>query len=265
VHPILFRLGPITIHTYGLFVALGFLTAVSIARWQGRKAGLAVEKLVDLAFYAALAAIVGSRILFVLIEWDYFARNPLASFKIWEGGLVFLGGVALAVPVGLFYARRAGLPLWETADVFAPALSAGHVLGRIGCFFAGCCYGDRCNLPWAVTFTDPESLAPLGVGLHPTQLYESFGELVIFLVLITVIRRKTFHGQVFVFYGFLYPLLRFVVEFFRGDDVRGFIAGGLISTSQLGSLVMAVLALVGWFALSRNRRLTALPRGRTSS
>ena len=178
--PILLRLGPFTLfghelgpwalHTYGVLVALGFLAALVVVLRGARREGLATEPVLDLAFLAVLAAIVGSRLLYVLFNLREYAAAPLRIFKIWEGGLVFHGGLLLALPLCLLAVRRLGLPAWEVADIFAPAIALGQAVGRLGCFAAGCCYGAPWGPPLCVTYTHPEALAPLNTPLFPSQL-----------------------------------------------------------------------------------------------
>jgi phosphatidylglycerol:prolipoprotein diacylglycerol transferase len=158
---------------------------------------------------------------------------------------VFYGGLILAVIVALWYIRRAGLPLWTTCDVFAPGIALGHVVGRFGCFFAGCCYGKPTTLPWGIVFTDPFAAAnvgtPLGVHLHPTQLYEAGAEgLILIGLLLTEKKGKSYPGRTFWLYILLYAVSRFIIEYFRGDE-RGTV--GIFSTSQFISLVLAPLAI----------------------
>lgn len=245
MHPILFRFGPLTIHTYGFLVAAGFLLGLALAVKQAKKQQIAPDKIIDLGFYMLLAAIAGSRIFFVIINAGFYLKNPLSIFKIWEGGLVFYGGVLLAVPTAIWYVKKNRLGIWSTADVFAPSAAIGHAIGRLGCFSAGCCYGKPApGLPWAVTFSDPESLAQIGIPLHPTQLYESAGEFINFLILITLRKHQSFKGQLFWTYLLLYSVLRFIVEFFRGDEARGFLIGS-ISISEGISVLMFLGAIVG--------------------
>lgn len=251
MHPDLFRIGPITIHTYGVMVAIGFLLGMGLALRQARKEGIPSERISDLSFYLLLAAIIGSRVFYILLNPGPYIKNPLAIFKIWEGGLVFYGGLILAVITGMIYIKRHGLHLWQIADIFAPSIAIGHAIGRLGCFFAGCCHGRPAQVPWAVTFTDPHSLAPLGIPLHPTQLYESAGEFVIFLILILLRKRQAFRGELFWTYVMLYSILRFSVEFFRGDAARGMLAEGL-SLAQAISVIMFFIA-VGFMTFLRSR------------
>jgi len=242
MHPVLVRFGPLTIHTYGVLVAAGFLLGLALAVKQAKKEGIPQERIIDIGFYVLVAAIVGSRLFFVAVNAGHYLKHPLDIFKIWEGGLVFYGGLILALPSALWYIRKHHLDGWRITDIFAPSIAIGHAVGRIGCFAAGCCHGRLCELPWAVTFHDPESLATTGIPLHPTQLYESAGEFLNFLILITLRRYQSFKGQLFWTYIFLYSVLRFVVEFFRGDEARGYLFGG-ISVSQGISVIMGIIAI----------------------
>jgi phosphatidylglycerol---prolipoprotein diacylglyceryl transferase len=254
MHPILIRFGPFTIHTYGFLIAIGFLIGLWLAVKQAQKENIPVNKILDLSFYLLLAAIVGSRLFFILINAEHYINHPIDVFKIWEGGLVFYGGVLLAVPVAVWYIKRYGLDIWSTADIFAPSIAIGHVFGRLGCLSAGCCFGKTAEaLPWGIIFTDPECLAPTNVLLHPTQLYESAGELLIFLILIMLRTYKSFNGLLFMSYLILYAVLRFIVEFFRGDVGRGFIMGNL-SVSQGISILIFFTGVAGFFVLRQKNR-----------
>lgn len=255
MHPILFKIGPLTIHTYGVLVAAGFLLGIALAVGQARKEGIPSDKILDLGFYVLLAAIIGSRLFFVVINAGHYLKNPIEILKIWEGGLVFYGGILFAVPVAIWYIKKNGLGIWSTGDIFAPSIAIGHAIGRLGCFSAGCCYGRPAEwLPWAITFTDPESLAKIGIPLHPTQLYESLGEFINFLILITLRRHQSFRGQLFWTYLLLYSALRFIVEFFRGDENRGFIFGD-ISIAQGVSVLAFLTAIVGLIIFRKRKRI----------
>jgi phosphatidylglycerol:prolipoprotein diacylglycerol transferase len=243
VHPVLIRIGPLSIHTYGVLVAAGFLLGLALAVRQGKKEGIPPESIIDIGFYALLAAIVGSRLLFVAINAGHYVKHPLDVMKIWEGGLVFYGGLLLAVPVAWWYIRKHALDMGRLMDIFAPSMAIGHAVGRLGCLFAGCCYGKPSGVSWAVTFLDRECLATTGVPLHPTQLYESLGELFNFLILITLRRHQAFKGQLFWTYIVLYSALRFTVEFFRGDAARGYLIAG-ISVSQGISVIIGLAAIL---------------------
>jgi len=252
MHPILFEIprieflnwviGPIPIRLYGLMIGLGFIIGIYLAARQAKKEGVNPDRVLDLGVYMLMTAIVGARLLFVLTNLQEFAGKPLEAFALWKGGLVFYGGLLAAVPVGIWYVRRHGLPVWKTADIMAPSIALGHAFGRLGCFFAGCCFGAPCSGPACITFSDPHSLAPLGVPLFPTQLVESGGEFLIFGALLLIRGSKKFDGQLFWLYALLYAVLRFIIEFFRGDAVRGLYFGDSISTSQIIAISMFLLS-----------------------
>ena len=173
MHPILFEIGPIKIFTYGFLLALGFLSAIFVAGREARRLGIPPGKFFDLCFYIILAALVGSRLLYVLLELRTFIAHPLKIFALWEGGLVFQGGVILAFLVAVYYIRRHGLPWRATLDALGLGTPLGQFFGRLGCFMAGCCWGSPADLPWSVVFSNPDTLCPLREPLHPAQLYEA--------------------------------------------------------------------------------------------
>ncbi|MEW6386022.1 MAG: prolipoprotein diacylglyceryl transferase [Thermodesulfobacteriota bacterium] len=243
MHPILFRLGPINIFTYGFFLALAFLAAIYLSAQEARRQGLNVGRFYDLCFYIVLSALVGSRLLYVILEYPYFLANPLKIFVLWDGGLVFHGGLVAAVAVGFWYMRRHDLP-WRTSfDSLGVGLPVGQFFGRLGCFMAGCCYGRPTDLPWGVTFTHPETLCPIKVPIHPTQLYEALLSLGVFGVVYWLRTRKRFEGQVILTYFVLAGLVRFVVEFFRSPlDYRGPLLIGEMPSTQVFALGLSLTA-----------------------
>jgi phosphatidylglycerol:prolipoprotein diacylglycerol transferase len=244
MYPILLDFGNLHIYAYGFFIVMGFITAVVLAALKIRKSNseMSFENIVDLFFYTVLSAIIGARILFVLIHFDLYRQHPVQIFKIWEGGLVFYGGLILAVMVAFWYMRWHRLPIWKLADLISPLIALGLSFGRIGCFFAGCCYGKETSLPWAVVFKNPDSLARLNVPLHPTQLYDAANGLAIFFFLTWMEKRKSYDGQIFWLFLFLYAITRFFIEIFRGDP-RGFLFGDLLSTSQAIGILLAIFSL----------------------
>jgi phosphatidylglycerol:prolipoprotein diacylglycerol transferase len=194
-----------------------------------------------------------------------------SSIALLEGAGDFYGGFLGALVVVLIYFwRRRELPAWRNADRYGPALALGQSIGRIGCLMAGDDYGKPTTLPWAITFTDPEAAtiggAPLRVPLHPVQLYESVACLALFFFLVWLSRRQRFDGQIVLSYALGYAICRVIIEFFRGDVDRGFVFGGLLSTSQAIALVLGVasLILLLWRAPKRDRRppnfVTAAPK-----
>ncbi len=243
MHPILLKFGYITIHTYGFFVAMGFLAGILLATSEAKRMGIDHEKIIDLCFYIMIAAIAGSRLFYVIINHEIFLSDPLDIFKIWNGGLVFYGGFIVALLTAFIYLKIYKLPVWRTADIVAPSLAIGHFLGRLGCFSAGCCYGKECDFPWAVTFTHPETLAPIGMPIHPTQLYSSISNLIIFFFLWFFRKRTKFAGQLFWMYVLIYGIARSFIEIFRGD-FRGNPVFELLSVSQTIGISMSVIAVI---------------------
>jgi phosphatidylglycerol---prolipoprotein diacylglyceryl transferase len=248
MHPILFQVGGITIYAYGVFIAAAFAGGALLAALRARAEGIPFDVVVDVFFYSVLSGIIGARGLFVLIDFDRYWKHPVDILKMWEGGLVFFGGLVLAAVVCLVYLWRRRLSVWKVADLFSPSIALGLVFARVGCFLAGCCYGRPTALPWGVTFSDPDSLGPLHVCIHPTQLYEAAGGVLLFCYLLWLAGRKRFDGQIFWSLLLLYSAGRFLVEFVR-DDERGVVLGGLLSTSQGIGAGLALLSLFMLFYL----------------
>ena len=259
MYPEIFHLS--FLHTYGVLVAAAFLAGLWIATRLGRSAGLHSDAVTNLGIYCALAAIVGAKVMMFLVDIPYYTEHPgeILSFDTLQAGGVFYGGLLGALAVAAWYLRKTRLPALGTADVFAPGIALGHGIGRLGCFSAGCCWGVESHLPWAVTFTNPVANrlvgVPLGVPLHPTQLYESFAEFLIFGVLYWRIRKPHPTGAIISLYLMLYSTARFVVEFFRFHE-QGNLWGGPLDTSQWISLAL-FLAGGSYFLVSRRGAVPA--------
>ena len=251
MYPILIEFGFFKIFTYGLLVATGFLVAILLASSRAEKEGLDSQKVLDLCFYVMVSALLGARLLYVIVEYRYFLDSPLEIFKFWKGGLVFYGGLILGVLISLWYLKRNQMPMWKTADLLAPSIALGLSIGRWGCFFAGCCYGKKTDVAWGITFTDPRSLAPLEISLHPTQVYLSLNAVFIFIFLMWLSKRKVFDGQILWSYGILYSIGRFLIEYFRGDD-RGFPVEQVLSTSQFVGVFVFSFSAFMLLTLYRN-------------
>jgi len=240
------------LHTYGVLVALGFLAAVWMATRLARSAGIDAEAVTNLGIYCALAALAGAKLMMFVVDPD--ARRDMFSLATLQAGGVFYGGLLAALAVSGWYMRKAGLPLLATADVFAPAIALGHAIGRLGCFSAGCCWGLRCDMPWAVTFRDPAANditgVPLNVPLHPTQLYESLAEFLVFAILYWRIRKPHPKGAIIGLYLVLYGAARFVVEFYRYHE-QGNLWGSALDTSQVISLALMALGASRFVAFRR--------------
>jgi phosphatidylglycerol---prolipoprotein diacylglyceryl transferase len=252
VYPELFSVGPVTVYTYGVLLAASYLLGLRLAMARAKKWGLDSNRVLDLGIYIIIAALLGAKLLLLVVDFDQFRRNPAEIWNLARSGGVFYGGLILAVVVAFWYIAKYKLPFWTTCDVFAPGIALGHVTGRLGCLAAGCCFGKPTDVPWAITFTNPLAQTnvgtPLGVPLHPTQLYEAGAELLILIFLLTTERKgRYFPGRTFWSYMFLYALTRFVIEIYRGDP-RGMVFG--MSTSQFISVVLAPLsiAMLVWLA-----------------
>ena len=249
--PVLLKIGPISIFTYGFFIAVGFLTGIFLATKEAKRQGEDHEKIMDLCFYILIAALLGSRLFYVATSPEAYLKDPVEILKIWNGGLVFYGGFIAALVTGVIYLKVKKISVWKTADIMAPSVAIAHFFGRIGCFFAGCCYGKYCDLPWAVTFNHPDSLAPTGIPLHPTQLYEALGNLAIFLFLFFFRKHKKYDGQLFWLYVLIYGITRSFIETFRAD-FRGEILYGVLSISQVVGGLMAVVSLIMFFIFRKS-------------
>ncbi len=243
MHPILLELGPLSIKTYGFLIAVGFLIGIALATREAKRVGINQQTVLDLAFYIILGAIIGSRLFYVITHPEYFRANLLDAFKVWEGGLTFYGGFIMAFAVAVFMIKKHRLPACQTLDLFAPSLAVGILFGRLGCFFAGCCYGRLCSFPWAVTFTNPQSLAELNVPLHPVQLYAAAGSAITLAILLLLKKRKTFHGELALVWIMLYSGCRLFEELFRGGQ-RGDLVFKTYPASQVMALVLLVAAAI---------------------
>jgi phosphatidylglycerol---prolipoprotein diacylglyceryl transferase len=291
------------VHTYGLAIAAGLAVGIALGAREARRRGLDVGRVLDFAFWGTVAGLLGSRITYGLVNARDFAhacaggldgpRDALDVLSdctrllhVWEGGLVFYGGVVGAGLVAVSFARRERWSFGLLGDIFAPGVAVGHALGRLGCFAAGCCFGKQSG-PWGVAFPAGsvafDELGSMGAlspdasftpPLHPTQLYEAGGELAIFALLMALRPRlRERPGALVLLYGALYAVLRFVVELFRGDVARRYIVElatprlsdwlgvparepVLLSVGQLMSLVvLAACAIAAW-----RRHAAARPR-----
>jgi phosphatidylglycerol:prolipoprotein diacylglycerol transferase len=263
MHPRLFELGPVTVYTYGVLLAVAYLAGLQLATARARSRGLEPSRVLDLGIIIIVAAIVGAKVLLFAVDFDFYWSHPAEIFSLARSGGVFYGGLIAAVLVSFWYLRRHAMPLWATCDVFAPGIALGHAIGRLGCLFAGCCYGRPTTLPWGIVFSDPFAASyvgtPLGVHLHPTQLYEAGAELLILAVLLLSERRgRTYAGRTFWIYTLLYGVSRFIIEFFRGDE-RGSLVG--LSTSQFISAVLVPLSLFMLIRLARRTAAAEEPAG----
>jgi phosphatidylglycerol:prolipoprotein diacylglycerol transferase len=259
VHSIAFKIGSLTIHWYGILVAMGFFAGLWTASRRARHVGISPEQVYDLGPWLILGGIGGGRILYVISYWrEQFAQKPFPEiFMVQHGGLVFYGGLIGAIVCGLLYLLLKKLPIWKMADIMAPSIALGYAFGRIGCLMNGCCYGRACSMPWAIHF--PPDHATQGMPVHPTEIYDSLLNLIFYFFLTWLFRRKKFDGQIFAVYLIGYALIRSFVEYFRGDYPIYY--GGWATPAQLISMGIVVLGLLLLFFLPRTNAQTQEKRG----
>jgi phosphatidylglycerol:prolipoprotein diacylglycerol transferase len=253
MHPILFEIAGFPVYTYGLLLAAAYLLGLQFALVRGRARGLDPNRIMDLGIWIIISALVGAKLLLLIVERGRFSLTPSGVMDLVRSAGVFYGGLIAAVVVALWYLWRHKMPMWTVTDVFAPGIALGHVIGRMGCLFAGCCFGRPTTAPWAITFHNEFAAqnvgTPLGVPLHPTQLYEAGAELLILGFLLVLERRgRPYPGRTFWAYMLLYGISRFIIEMYRGDP-RGMV--GTLSTSQFVSILIVPLAVVMLVVLAR--------------
>jgi phosphatidylglycerol---prolipoprotein diacylglyceryl transferase len=254
VFPQLFHIGSFAVPTYGVLVAIGVLVGLWVSVRNSTRQGIKAENAWDFGIAVVLAGILGSKILYILVDWSSYAQHPSEIFSLatLQAGGVFSGGLIGAFIVAAWFLRKHHMPALATCDAFAPGLALGHAIGRLGCFAAGCCFGKETHHFWGVTFTSHVAAAnagtPLNIPLEPTQLFESAVELAIFFVLSWMFVRKKFDGQVFGAYLFLYGIARFLLEFLRDDPGRGGpYLGGALSGTQLISMGLVLGGGIIWY------------------
>ena len=220
MHPVLFKIGPYSVYSYGAMLALAFLVCSFLAKRRAASIGMDGEKILDLTILLIMSGVIGGRIMFVILDLEYFKTRPLDIFKLWEGGLVWYGGLILAVISGAVFLRIYKMPILKTADLMMPYVALGQAIGRIGCFLNGCCYGKTPALP--------------------TQLFESAAMLIVYLILR---RRVPSNGRTFFLYLILYSVFRFFNEFIRGDNMLAVMG---LTFSQFISVIIFTAAVILW-------------------
>ena len=264
MHPIAFHLGPLTIHWYGVMIALAFLAGLWTATRRARREHIPGEKIADIVLWLMIGSIIGARTVYVTTYWhDEFANQPLSEiFMIQHGGLVYYGGFIGGAIAGLIYMRWKKMPFWKTADVLAPSIALGNAFGRIGCFLNGCCYGRVCSLPWAVQFPAHSAAAEQqyqqgligpnspSLPVHPTEIYDALDNFILYLLLAWLFRHKKFDGQVLATFLIGYAITRTIMEMFRGDYPPDHYHYGL-TPGELLSIPMFIAGLLLAALLSR--------------
>jgi phosphatidylglycerol:prolipoprotein diacylglycerol transferase len=246
VHPILFKLGPIELHSYGALLALSFFLGILLASRRAPARGVSPDFIVDVSFAIVLASVVGARLLYVL-----FHRGEMGGLldvvAVWKGGMTMYGGVLAAMAVAWWVARRKGVAFLNLADIMAPSLALGLMVTRVGCFLNGCCYGKPTDSFLGVTFPFQNVVgSSFGSPLHPTQLYSSLSGLVVLLLLLWIDRRPRPQGQLFGLYLVLAGAGRFLVDLFRFYEANAYVLGALTLSQVIsfGLLVVGVLLLL---------------------
>ena len=264
MYPILLKIGPLTIHTYGFLMAVGVALGLWFIYVQAKRSGMDANRIMDAAFYTIIVSLIGAKLILLVSNFSYYISYPKELFSLARSGGVFQGGLTFGTIYALWYFHRKKIPTWPTADIIGPALALGHGFGRIGCFSAGCCYGSECSLPWAVVFKNRYAAELTGVRLdtpiHPVQLYEALLNFLNFGVLFLLLKKKKFDGQVFSFYIINYSIIRFFTEYFRGDhqDKAYFIRGATplssLSLPQLFCVLGLIVGIVLLVVLRRRKR-----------
>lgn len=257
MYPVIFQIGSFSISSYGVMNALGYLAAVWYFISVRKKIGISKEDIWDIMFVAILAAILGGKLMHILVELKpmlagTFKENIAYIIHNFRYGYVFFGGfIAVVISLVILF-RKKKLPLLQTSDFIIVGLPLGHAIGRIGCFLVGCCNGKPWDGPWAVTFTNPKSLVPpelLGVPLHPTQLYEVLFNAALFFVLLRFYNKPHKNGSILALYFAFYGAGRFFMEFFRGDYRGGFFLG--MSPSQTVGLGIVLCSIIFYFVIRK--------------
>ncbi|NLK09070.1 MAG: prolipoprotein diacylglyceryl transferase [Firmicutes bacterium] len=245
MRPILWKIGPLHIYSYGFFLALAFLSGTWLTARQAKKQGINQEKVLDLALLACAAALIGARIVFVLLELPYYRLNPGEIFQLGAGGLSLHGGLIGGVLAGLIYCLRQGIDPWEMIDIVAPVIALGTAIARIGCLLNGCCYGYVTDLAIGipVAFGDPSPR-------HPTQLYEAILSLGLFYYLYRQRKHARFTGYLGFMYVIMYSVIRSFVEIFRESRYLF----GPIKIAQAFSFLLIAASLISIFFLERRHR-----------
>jgi phosphatidylglycerol---prolipoprotein diacylglyceryl transferase len=244
--PDLLSIGPLTIHTYGFFFVLGITVGLLVALRFGLDEGMNPLRILDMGFIIILLALIGSRLAYVLMNIPYYREHVLDILKIWYGGMVFSGGLISVLLVLGWYVKHNRLSFWKIGDLWAPSAAIGQGIGYLGCFLAGCYYGKPTEVKWGVIFTHPNSLAPLGIPLHPTQIYGALSGFIIFIVLLYLRAKKRFEGQILIWFLILHSTAQLLLERFRGDE-RVFLPGGEMTMNQLSALLILFAAVIALF------------------
>lgn len=250
MHPILFKVGPIAVHSYGFMIAIGMIAAVALSFYRGKKLGFNTDVIMDLGLYGILGGVIGAKVLFWIVEIPNIIHDTNYIFTTLSNGFVVYGGIIGGIATGYIYSRIKGFNFLEYLDLVIPAIPLAQGFGRIGCFAAGCCYGKETNSILGVVFKN-SSYAPSGVSLIPTQLFSSGGDFIIAAILLFCSSKCKRRGQVSGLYMILYSIGRFIIEIFRGDP-RGNV--GILSTSQFICIFIFFIGIYVFCFFNREKK-----------
>jgi len=242
VHPILLKIGPLRIASYGTMLAIAFAVGILLARREARRLKMDAERVTDLGLVVLVCSVVLARLLYVLLHWDYFTGHLGEILQVWTGGLSFHGGLAGALLGGAVYARVSKIGFWRLTEVCTPSGPLGYAIARIGCLLNGCCYGGPTSLPWGVAFPISADRPELTAPSHPAQLYASGLNLILFAVIMRLRWRPHKDGQLFAWYVVGYSVTRIIMEYFRRGVTARVLWGG-VTEAQWASAVIILMGV----------------------
>lgn len=245
MHPILVKIGPVTIYCYGLMVAIAFLFGIYIARLEAIRKNIKPDLIYDLSFYLVIGSLIGARLYYLaFFNPSIFIKDPVSILKIWQGGLAIHGAILGGIVTGLLFSRFRKISFWKLADLVAPSILLGQAIGRIGCFLNGCCFGVPTESMFGVRF--PRGSLPYvaygGLAVHPAQLYEFILNIIGFFALWSMRKRVKFDGGLFLLYLMIYNCIRVITSSLRGDSF--YIWSTNLKIAQIISSIIFVVAIV---------------------
>jgi len=244
----------ITLHSYGLMIALGIVAAFYIVVKKAKRFGLNADDVSSLFIWVILAAFVGGKLFFFFEDVGKYTADPGLIPGAMGGGFVFYGSLIFSIPTIIIWLRKRKVAVRPFLDLLAFVGPVVHSFGRVGCFLAGCCHGKVCESWMGVTFSHPNTLASIkDTPLYPTQLFDIAVNVIILITVIILQKKQKFDGQLFLVYLMMYGVGRSIVEVYRGDEARGFLFGGAISHSQFIALCIVVICAVIWRRWSKSK------------
>lgn len=244
----LLSIGPFTVYGYGLMIAIGILAAYILAEYRARKRKMPYEEILSLVLWCIIGGFLSAKLLYWIVEWRDFLSDPISKLKTFGDGFVVYGGIIGGILAGFFYCRKRKLDFLDFFDLVMPSVAVAQGFGRIGCFLAGCCYGKETKHMLSITFQN-SMIAPNGIPLIPTQLYSSALDFLHAGLLIYIAGKNRRKGKVAALYLIFYSIGRFIMEFLRGDLLRGTV--GILSTSQFIAVFTCILGIIGLWSVKK--------------